>query len=97
MDENLLGQGTLEDTISRESFAKKGQYRGHLKMLKRKSKIISEMNDYLRIDDFYSKLAERNSYINSGSIDDSALKELNKQCLDTVEDALEKIDWHKYK
>ena len=85
-----------EDTISTETYTD-AEYRGYLKVLKRKSKIISEMNDYLRIDDFYSKLAERNSYINSGSIDDSILKELNRQCLDMVEDALEKIDWHKYK
>jgi len=84
-----------EDTISTETFTD-AEYRRYLKMLKRKSKIISEMNDYLRVDDFYSKLAERNSYINSGN-DDSVLKDLNKQCLDMVEDALEKVDWHKYK
>jgi hypothetical protein len=61
----------------------------------RKNEVISEINDYVRVDDFYSKLAERNDYI--GAIDDTALKKLNKECLDLAEAALEKIDWSKYK
>ena len=59
--------------------------------------LTNEINDYLRVDDFYSKLAERNSYINKGVIDDIVLKKLNKECLDLAEAALEKIDWSKYK
>jgi hypothetical protein len=59
---------------------------------------IKDINDYIRIDDFYSKLRERNSYIdNSQPIDDIALLKLNKNCLDLAEGALEKIDWSKYK
>jgi hypothetical protein len=39
------------------------QYGKRLKLIRHKRKIIKEINDYLRIDDFYWKLAERNSYI----------------------------------
>jgi hypothetical protein len=43
-------------------------------------KTISDTNDYTRIDDFYSKLVERNSYIkNNQAIDDSSLAKLNRQ------------------
>lgn len=66
-------------------------------MIKHKTEIIYEINDYLRVDDFYSKLAERNSYIKSASIDDTALVKLNKECLDLAEYALKLIDWSKYK
>jgi hypothetical protein len=64
-------------------------------------KIIS-INDYICINDFYSKLAERNSYINScienkHLIDDTALLKINKKCLELAEDALTKIDWSIYK
>jgi len=59
--------------------------------------LIHEINDYLRVEDFYLKLAERNSYIdNKKAIDDIALLKLNKKCLDLAEDALAKIDWSKY-
>jgi hypothetical protein len=56
-----------------------------------------DIDDYLRVDDFYSKLAERNSYINSGNTDDIALKKLNNECLDLAEVGLKIIDWGKYK
>lgn len=62
-----------------------------------KRRVVSDITDYMRIDDFYSKLAERNSSINNNQIDDIALVKLNKKCLELVEDALEKIDWSKYK
>ncbi len=63
-----------------------------------KRRVVSDINDYMHIDDFYSKLAERNSYINNNqAIDELALVKLNKKCLELVEDALEKIDWSKYK
>ncbi|HEY7082590.1 MAG TPA: hypothetical protein VH500_23105 [Nitrososphaeraceae archaeon] len=61
-------------------------------------KTISDTNDYLRIDDFYSKLVERNSCIkNNQVIDDSVLEKLNRQCLELAENALEKVDWSKYR
>jgi hypothetical protein len=62
-------------------------------------KIIKETNDYIRVDDFYSKLVERDSYIknNNQVIDDFTLAELNMQCLQLAEDALTKIDWSKYR
>ena len=64
--------------------------------------IITSINDYMRIDDFYSKLAERNSYIenttrNNRLIDNIILFKLNKKCLDLAEEALTKIDWSTYK
>jgi hypothetical protein len=68
-------------------------------LYKDKRRIINDIKDYICIDDFYSKLAERNSYINDnvGNIDDIVLLKLNKKCLGLAEDALEKIDWSKYK
>jgi hypothetical protein len=65
-----------------------------------KHRIISSrsINDYIRIDDFYTKLDERNSYIeNNQTIDDIALLKLNKKCLELAEEALMKIDWSIYK
>jgi hypothetical protein len=60
-------------------------------------KIIRDINDYIHVDDFYSKLVERNSYIkNNQVIDDSELVELNRQCLELAENALEKVDWSRY-
>ena len=66
-----------------------------------KHRMIRNVNDYIRIDDFYSKLAERNSYINScienkHLIDDTALLKINKKCLELAEEVLEKIDWSRY-
>ena len=62
----------------------------------KRKKFISE-NDYTRIDDSYSKLTERNSYIqNNQVIEDFTLAELNRQCLELAEDALTKTDWSKY-
>jgi hypothetical protein len=67
-----------------------------------KRRLINDIKDYIRVDDFYSKLIERDSYIrdkrnNTQDIDDIVLMKLNKKCLDLAEDALEKIDWSKYK
>ena len=60
--------------------------------------IIREPDDYIRIDDFYSKLVERDSYIkNNQVIDDFTLAELNRQCLELADNALEKVDWNKYR
>ena len=66
-----------------------------------KHKLIKSVNDYTRIDDFYSKLAQRNSYIrscivNNYLIDDNDLLKLNKKCLELAEEVLEKIDWSRY-
>jgi len=66
--------------------------------IKDKHKIFRETNGYIRIDDFYSKLVERDSYIkNSQVINDFTLAELNRQCLELAEDALLKIDCSKYR
>jgi hypothetical protein len=65
-----------------------------------KRRMISSVNDYTRVDDFYSKLVERNLYlmnvIANQPIDDIALLKLNKKCLELAEDVLEKIDWSRY-
>jgi hypothetical protein len=63
--------------------------------------MVASINDYIRLDDFFSKLAQLNSYIdscfeNNHLIDNLALLKLNKKCLDLAEDALEKIDWSVY-
>jgi hypothetical protein len=64
--------------------------------VEQKRRRISNINDYMRIDDFYSILAERNSYIQNQALDGAALVKLNKKCLELAENALEKIDWSKY-
>jgi hypothetical protein len=66
-----------------------------------KHRIFNNMHDYVRIDDFYSKLTERQRYLiscikNKHLIDDIALLKLNKKCLELAEEALTKIDWSKY-
>ena len=63
-----------------------------------KHKVIREINDYIRVDDFYTKLAKRNSEIKKNpTIENFELKQLNWQCLDLAENALTKIDWSKYR
>jgi hypothetical protein len=73
-------------------------YNRPFRYIKDKHKIFRETNGYIRIDDFYSKLVERDSYIkNSQVINDFTLAELNRQCLELAEDALLKIDCSKYR
>jgi len=50
-----------------------------------------EINDYLHLDDFYSKLAERNSYIKKSGIDNTELMKLKERCLELAQDTLEKL------
>lgn len=57
---------------------------------------INNINDYLLVDDFYSELRKRNSYIRDSAIDESKLSELNKTCLLAAEKALKDIGWNKY-
>ncbi len=73
------------------------KHRKHLS-IREKRGMINNINDYIRMDDFYSKLAERNSYIrNNQAINDIEVVKLNKKCLELVEDALEKVDWSRYR
>jgi len=66
-----------------------------------KRRAINAVNDYIRIDDFYSELGIRDEYIRNtyeGMPDKIAvLKKQNKKCLALVETALDGIDWSKYK
>lgn len=63
-----------------------------------------DIGDYLIIDDFYSKLKKRNSYL-STDIDKeetnlsraNTLSRLNEALLKAAEIALNKIDWNKYR
>jgi hypothetical protein len=85
-----------EDSIRRPPIVRIERFM-EWQMINRKSEVINEMNDYVRIDDFYSNLAERSSYIIKGKIDNTKLMKLNEKCLELAEDALEIIDWSKYK
>ena len=80
-------------------FANYGECRLYLYGIMDRRKVFSDINDYRRVDDFYSKLHERNSYVEShtSAIDDIALRKLNKECLDLAEDALKNVDWSKYR
>ena len=74
-----------------------------------KSRLFKDMNDYLRINDFYSKSKERylkskerysyrdGIFVSEQTIDDIALMKLNKECLELAEDALKNVNWSKYK
>jgi len=52
--------------------------------------------DYVRIDDFYKKLAERNSFVLQPVSDRYKLISLNDECFYLAEDALKNVDWKKY-
>lgn len=61
-------------------------------------RIITDIKDYIRIDDFYSTLAERDNYIRYNQLtDDILLVKRNKKCLELAVTVLKKIDWIKYK
>jgi hypothetical protein len=78
-------------SVKNDSFSQEPFYNNRTKH------ITLEINDYVRVDDFYLNLTERNSYINKGGIDNTELKKLNERCLELAQDALEKIDWSKCK
>jgi hypothetical protein len=48
------------------------------------------------IDDFYKKLAERNSFVLQPVSDRYKLISLNDECFYLAEDALKNVDWKKY-
>lgn len=64
-------------------------------------RVISDVKDYIRIDDFYSELGTRDEYIRNtydGLPEQiTVLKKQNKKCLALVETALDSLDWSKYK
>ena len=64
-----------------------------------KRKTISNIADYIIIEDFYLELAKRNSYIlnDSSKLDDIILKKFNQSCLTLANTALKVINWQKYK
>jgi hypothetical protein len=64
----------------------------------RKRQIIKNMTDYILIDDFYSELRKRNLYLSSNpSVDESQLLRYNVSLLAAAENALNKIEWNKYR
>jgi hypothetical protein len=58
--------------------------------------LLTNVKDYIIVDDFYSKLGERDDYIRKNQDTEIDLAEQNKRTLELAEDALEKIDWSKY-
>jgi hypothetical protein len=58
---------------------------------------IQYIGDYLLIDDFYSELRRRNSYLRDSSIDETKVVELHWRCLEAAEKILKDVDWNKYR
>jgi hypothetical protein len=54
-----------------------------------------EVQDYVILDDFYTKLDEREQKL-SNTISEQELRELNKHLLELADKALLSIDWKKY-
>jgi hypothetical protein len=69
-------------------------YLWDLKTYYAKAGIIINVNDYVIIDDFYTNLKERNSYIDNNQ---GVLVKQNEDCLRLAKKVLEEIDWNKYK
>ena len=64
---------------------------------KKKRQDIQYVGDYLLIDDFYSELRRRNSYLRDSIVDEAKVIKLNKTCLEAAEKTLKDIDWNKYR
>ena len=57
--------------------------------LKRNKRFITHVDDYLRIDDFYSKLEERNKRLNDQTpYTQIEIEQKNRECLDLVNKVL---------
>lgn len=63
----------------------------------KKRQDIQYVGDYLLIDDFYSELRRRNSYLRDSIVDEAKVIKLNKTCLEAAEKTLKDIDWNKYR
>ena len=63
----------------------------------KKAEDIQDVGDYLLIDDFYSELRRRNSYLRDSIVDEAKVIKLNKTCLEAAEKTLKDIDWNKYR
>ena len=55
-----------------------------------------EINDYIRLKDIYEKLIERDHYNDNNALSEYKLKELNRELLDLIQNALYEIEWKKY-
>ena len=65
--------------------------------LRRRKRFIEHINDYVKVDDFYNKLNERNSkFEKEKDMSDQNVEKLNIECLELLEMALLMIDWKKY-
>ena len=66
--------------------------------------VIKDINDYLLIDDFYSQLERRNQFVEK-NVDKkesdlsraNTLSKLNESLLAAAENALNKVNWNKYR
>lgn len=62
-----------------------------------KLQFIDKINSYLLLDDFYSKLAKRNSFLTTNkSVEKDILMKYNKDCIGLADKALIRVDWPKY-
>lgn len=69
-----------------------------------KERLGSSMDDYLLLDDFYQELENRKSYLEIGLTTKESdlsrantLRKLNEALLASAENALNKVDWNKYR
>lgn len=67
-------------------------------------RVIKDIPDYILIDDFYSELRKRNLYLSDGRdnkendlSETPNLSKLNEALLASAENALNKVDWNKYR
>jgi hypothetical protein len=61
-----------------------------------KHEIIRDFRDYQKIDDFYTAVNSRDSYLLQNQVNEDILKILNKQCIDQATIAYEGIDWRNF-
>jgi hypothetical protein len=71
------------------------------KIERARKKIIKNVNDYLLIDDFFTRLNSRNRIVmdhvyGQAPLNNEALAKINKECYELTDEALKKIDWSKY-
>jgi hypothetical protein len=62
-----------------------------------KRQIIGDISDYLLVDDFYTLLTKRNTYVINNKIENYYLNQYNEECIQFSEKALSGVDWKKYR
>jgi len=62
-----------------------------------KRQIVGNISDYLLIDDFYTLLTKRNTYVINNKIENNKLNQYIEKCIQFSEKALSGVDWKKYR